>query len=83
MGLDIKDLKGQKLHIRRSINNYGEQTDGKNENAIRSFTLCDLAYKIIKEEIGDREDGLLFDIPTQDAYRKCWKNTVNIIRFHT
>lgn len=50
LGLMRKDITGNVVHISRSINVYGEVTNGKNENANRSFELPPLAQEIIKKQ---------------------------------
>ena len=40
LGLWYGDIKGNTVNLRRSINIHGETTQGKNENAVRSFDLC-------------------------------------------
>ena len=42
-GLRREDVKGDRVFIRQAINDYGETTQGKNENAIRSFVMSKLA----------------------------------------
>ena len=45
-----EDIKDNILTIKRSINNLGEITDGKNANALRSQYLPEIAQKIIAEQ---------------------------------
>lgn len=44
-GLRWEDINGDRLFVRRSINVFGEETKGKNENAVRSFVLSELAFQ--------------------------------------
>ena len=47
-GLKTDDVFGGYLHIKRSINSYGDVTSGKNENAQRSFMLTPYAKEILR-----------------------------------
>lgn len=49
-GLRKEDLKNGVLHIRRSINSFGEETRGKNDNARRDIALPQLALQIVQQE---------------------------------
>lgn len=44
LGLEWDDIKGDTVHIQRAINCWDEITRGKNDNAIRSVTLSEMAY---------------------------------------
>lgn len=74
-GLRIEDLDGRKLNIQRAINSFGEETKGKNENAIRSFVLSDMAHKELKAQIQEypSKSGYIFDLPNQNVYLRHWK----------
>lgn len=50
IGLQEGDIKGSRLTIDRSINIHGETTDGKNENAVRTYTLDDHALKVLDDQ---------------------------------
>ena len=43
VGLRWADVKGGTVFISRAVNVLGEQTRGKNDNAVRAFVLSDLA----------------------------------------
>lgn len=47
IGLQWNDINGRIIRTARSINIYNEVTNGKNENAKRSFALTDTAFEII------------------------------------
>lgn len=49
-GLNKDDLKSNVLHIQRSINNLGEETRGKNDNARRYILLPKLALRILEDQ---------------------------------
>ena len=51
MGLHIGDIDGDKLHIQRAINRYGEKTKGKNQNARRTFGLNTFARILIDQQL--------------------------------
>lgn len=44
LGLEWDDIKEATVHIQRAINCWDEITRGKNDNAIRSVTLSEMAY---------------------------------------
>lgn len=52
LGLKKKDVTGDYLVIRRSINNDNEVTPGKNANARRRFFLPPIAKQIIQAQLG-------------------------------
>lgn len=74
-GLRPEDIDGKLVSVKRAINVHGEVTRGKNENAIRSFVLSDLAYKELQAQLQKypSKDGYIFDLPTDTCYRKHWK----------
>lgn len=49
-GIRKEDRVGNMLSINQAINAHGIQTDGKNENALRQFVLCETAVEIIEEQ---------------------------------
>ena len=73
-GLLPQDYQKGRLLIRRAVNSYGEETKGKNENAIRPITLSPLARACVDAQLADLpDDGTLFGIPSLDVYRHRWK----------
>lgn len=82
LGLQENDVKNGVLYIRRAINDDGEITQGKNQNARRIIPLPPLAAQIISETIA-RNHSARFDSPwifcngsgapaSQDSVRKQW-----------
>ena len=74
IGLSWKDVKGGRVKIRRAINTRGEETRGKNDNAVRAFALTDSAAAILqaqKKLTGGQES--VFGISCEDTYRKYWR----------
>lgn len=83
MGLTNKDVSGDAVYIRRSINRYNQITQGKNKNAIRSFKIG--AYA--QAELAAQKDMLtkagvisnyVFPAPDLDHINQhhlytCWK----------
>lgn len=51
LGLWVGDVKGRRVDLSRAINQYGEQTQGKNENAVRSFDMNDYAYAAYQAQL--------------------------------
>ena len=74
-GLRVEDIEGERVNIRRSINVHGETTKGKNENAVRSFVLSDLAREELEAQLREHpsESGFVFELPHQVTYRKHWQ----------
>lgn len=82
LGLRVGDIIDTgEVCIKRSINHFGEITQGKNQNAIRSFIPSPLAKQAIEDQIKllkDIGESLvaetpLFQIKSQGAYYKRWK----------
>ena len=70
------DISQNMVTISGSYNYYGEHTDGKNENAKRSFVLNDIALQAIKDQrklllrLGIRSDYLFCDKQGQQINQK-------------
>lgn len=72
-GLKREDVCGRTVTVRGAINDYGEHTKGKNDNAIRRFVLSDMAYTVLQEHLSESEESeYLFDVPAASVYRKHW-----------
>lgn len=74
IGLRWKDIRGGRIMIGRAINVYGEETHGKNENALRSFVLTGTAAAILADQkllTGAGES--VFEIQSESTYRHCWQ----------
>lgn len=82
LGLQENDIKGDVLFIRRAINDEGQITEGKNQNARRIIPLPPLAAQILSQTIA-RNHAANFDTPwvfcngsglpaSQDSVRKQW-----------
>ena len=82
VGLERKDIKGEMVRLRRSINIHNEVTKGKNENAQRTFMLTPLAQKVLQdqfsklEELGIESEAVFpdqhGDHVSQSTYSKRW-----------
>lgn len=74
-GLRWEDIDGDRVFVRRSINVFGEETQGKNENAVRSFVLSELAQKELTAQAEEHpgESGYVFELPSPTAYRERWQ----------
>ena len=74
IGLRWEDIQGGQVRVRRAINIHGEETQGKNENALRSFVLTGTAAEVLANQrllTGAGES--VFDIRSESTYRHCWK----------
>ena len=56
LGLQVDDIKGDRVFIRRSVNAKGLITEGKNENARRMIPLGSLAMGILRKTIQRNEE---------------------------
>ena len=59
LGLQVGDIEGDRIYIRRGVNASGKITEGKNENARRMIPLSDLAKSILHKTIKRNEDKKL------------------------
>ena len=81
-GLHIGDVTGDKLHVRRAINRYDEQTRGKNDNARREFGLNSFAQAVVQQQLELlRSEGMptdpdspLFPCLNQQSRYHQWKS---------
>ena len=71
----LADLSKNILHIWRSINIYGQETNGKNNNAIRDIVLHPMAkYEIVAQLLQiEKTCDRLFDISCEATYRKSFR----------
>lgn len=80
IGLQWKNLKGTTLHVRRAINQFGEVTSGKNENARRNIELTKDEVAILeaqKELSPVSPENSIFQITTLQGYEKRWERFRN------
>ncbi|MGN0707334.1 MAG: hypothetical protein ACI4JC_04975 [Faecalibacterium sp.] len=50
LGLRWTDIQGDTVNVRRAVNVMGEETQGKNENAVRSFVLSGMARAVLEQQ---------------------------------
>lgn len=74
IGLRWGDIHGNILYIQRSVNTLGQETRGKNHNAVRSFVLTQMAQQVLEEQrkLTGKEDSV-FGIPKESNYYSRWK----------
>ena len=74
IGLRWEDIRGNAVHLKRSVNRYGETTQGKNRNAVRTVELPEMAAAVLdaQREITGGE-GSVFCISNQETYRQHWE----------
>lgn len=71
---DWSQLSGTLVRIQRSINVEGEITEGKNQNAVRSFVLFPLLTQILAEQYYyTGRDVSVFPIETERSYYFSWR----------
>lgn len=74
IGLRWSDIHGKTVNVSRSVNIDGEETQGKNQNAVRSFVMSDIAYLALMEQkklTGSEES--VFCITSEQYYYERWK----------
>lgn len=74
VGLRWEDLQGNQINLKRSVNIYGETTNGKNENAQRPVYLSDLARQVLDDQQQlTGPAGSVFCIKNQQTLYKHWQ----------
>lgn len=70
LGLEWRDIRDGMVRVRRSINDRGETTSGKNNNAQRTFALYPLAQQELRLQAaaGPR----VFPVSDQKTFRRHW-----------
>lgn len=74
LGLRWADIRGDMVYITRAVNVLGEQTQGKNQNAVRAFALSDRARVVLEQQrqvTGTQES--VFDLVSEAYYYKRWQ----------
>ena len=75
LALEWADITNDMVYINKSINIYGEQTSGKNDNAIRHFALNDMTKQILQDQFTYTGDNVrVFPIISQKSYYRRWLN---------
>ena len=70
---DWDALPGTLVRIQRSVNTKGTVTEGKNENAVRSFVLFPLLAQILKEQYAfTGREKQVFPISAEHVYYQAW-----------
>ena len=59
LGLQVDDIKKDRVYIKRAVNARGHITEGKNENARRMVPIGELAGSIIRQTIKRNDDANL------------------------
>lgn len=73
-GLRSEDVHGLRVDICRAINNYGETTRGKNENALRGFIMSAMAKKELDAQLKEYPGSeYIFDIPSGEVFHHHWQ----------
>lgn len=73
LGLRWEDVHGGVVYICRSINQLGEETQGKNQNAVRSFALSARAWAVLEDQHKSTGNtGSVFRINNQHHYHTRW-----------
>ena len=73
MALSWGDIKDDRVFVRRSINIFSEETQGKNKNAVRAFVMTPEAAAVVEDQRKISLAGqTIFEISTQHNFRDCW-----------
>ena len=73
-GLHWEDIEGDRVTIRRSVNEDNEVTRGKNQNALRAFTLTRLAKDTLNSQRLLQLDPVqVFPIFSLSTFRRRWE----------
>lgn len=73
IGLNKQDVQGNDVRILRSVNERGEITKGKNQNAERQFSLTKFAKQELESAMQSSASESVFEIQSQSTYRHRWK----------
>lgn len=74
LGLRWSDVQGATITVRRAVNVLGEETQGKNENAIRAFVLPNFAQSVLEQQREVTGTGeSVFDIKSEGYFYKRWQ----------
>ena len=79
IGLRWKDIDGDTVRIQRAVNVYNEQTRGKNDNAVRAFTLPPLARAVLdkQRELTGKEESI-FCINSEHTLYGRWRKYCSV-----
>lgn len=74
IGLQWSNIRGNSVNICRAVNVRGEVTQGKNENAVRSFVLSDIAQSVLDDQRRyTGKESSVFCIEREKLYYRRWK----------
>lgn len=74
LGLRWADIHGSTVNVCRAVNVHGEETRGKNDNAVRSFVLSGLARAVLEQQRAVTGAGdSVFCIEGEHRYYKRWR----------
>lgn len=73
-GIENSDIHGNSIYLTKAINYYGEVTQGKNANAIRTITLSPLALQVLNDQCKiSSASKYVFEIQDTRDFRRCWQ----------
>ena len=75
LGLKWSDISGNVIHLQRAINFYGEETRGKNDNAVRNIILTNQMKTILsaQQPFGRGAPYIFGNITSEKNYLIHWK----------
>lgn len=74
LGLRWADIHGNTVQVARSVNVDGEETQGKNQNAVRAFVMSDMARRVLEDQrqVTGSEDSV-FALGSEQYYYHRWR----------
>lgn len=74
IGLRWSDVHGKTVNVSRSVNINGKETQGKNQNAVRSFVMSELAYMVLNDQRKHTKgEESVFCITSEQYYYQRWQ----------
>ena len=75
IGLRWADIHGATVNVARSINIDGEETQGKNQNAARSFVMSEMAQRVLEDQRQQKTASgeSVFGITSERYYYRRWR----------
>ena len=77
IGLKWGDIEDNIIRLQRSINIYGQETSGKNENAVRAVPMTKITSIILEDQKASTENhayaDYVFEIASESTFRHRWK----------
>ena len=75
IGLKWEDIHGNVIYLQRAVNKLGEETRGKNDNAIRPVPLTAISKQILQDQYNQtgQTTGYIFNVSREATLGRRWK----------